>query len=302
MEVICSISDCYQYIYMFITQTLNIDFKYLLDIYLWGRIQQKYIQSIYASTYNWFYGLLFASNDNIQIAHRIQYIEYTDEIKNIVDISSYLDNDHITLMDIHQAIINHKNEKINMINGCIEILYTLGDQEYVFTFPIYISDPHFLKKNQTQSVVATPECGEAPLVSRDSCEIDEDNFNSESITDTKIFPMKLINSSLCDYEFAEFKLIEKKSRRMSEHNLPGLLKKYSGPNNDFYFNHEIKTLNHNYDLVRHTYQLHKNMINLKLHPDISGEHDIVSISALRSDNADIDISKNNIIVKCLNPI
>lgn len=266
MKIICLVSDYYEHIYTFMTQILRID---LLDIYIWIRIQQKYIQSIYTSVYNWFYDVFFTPKPEGQIISSIQYIENIEDKKNIIDIMSHLNKEYITLMDIHRAIMKEKElHSICMINGHVEIIYSLNYQEYVFTFPIYISD------------------------------IEAYLDVEQHLSDIKIFPIDHISELNVDYEFAEFKLREKKSRQVSEHNLPELLKKYSGPNNDFYFNYEITTLDNNFNFIQHKYQLHKNMINLELHPNINCEHDIISICALRSDNADIDIDSSNFIIKC----
>jgi len=261
-----------------IMQYCGVEFTNIIDMYLWFRLKSEWVKDtkkwMYEQVYDiasWFAGF-YPFTKSKQTINSIKYIQRKKEEPNkvIIHLTDDLNLEHVSLMDIHKALKNNYDD-VTMCNGHIEILYNLNNKPFAFVFPIYV--PRALDTNL--------------IIKQD---------------DAKVFPIhpdSELNTSDIEmgYEYANFKLVDGKTCEVIEYELPEILKTYSGPNHDFYYDKQLITLTDDFQLIDVKYKLHKDLIDVQIHPNINKDYHILSIEALRSDNYDLEVDNNNVIIK-----
>jgi hypothetical protein len=104
----------------------------LLNIYIWLRIQQKYLYYIYSIVSDTIYNYL-CPPDNLQQLKSVTYVE-----RSRIDITKSLNHNGFTLLDVHNAIVEWKTDDIFMFEGYLEIVYEYNNTNYIVVYPMYI--------------------------------------------------------------------------------------------------------------------------------------------------------------------
>jgi len=270
-------------LYSFFNWTFSFAHYYILPILI-KFIGTKNLIKIYI--YIRYYWLLIKDIFHSKVVNNIyQLITYTDDVvtQELIDIKLIVKNikgkkqSHslrkkipptrtISISDIHNAIQNSENIQ-NTENSNIEITYKIGQNNFIYTFPIYITKSPCLPKDGS-------------LILNHSIFPIHNHCDIENIDDSP------------EYIYANFTLsLSNEANNTIDYDCPNILKMYSGPHGDFYQDKSVITITNDHVPTRVPYKLSIEMLNLSHYiPNITPEHNIISIDALRDDNVDLIVN------------